>query len=425
MSDVPVGLLVAVAVAAGVVAALLSAGETAVQRLGRSAVADLAGRAGQPARTLERLLADPATTATAAAAVRVACEVVLAVCLTVALAGVLDWWQVLLLALAVLGPTALLGVRYGARTVGRHHPLGAALATSGLLRLAVAVAAPGRLVGRAVDEQRDLSDAEIRDMVDRVSEHDGIEDEDREMFRSVLELGDTITRAVMVPRTEMITLPSGTPLRKALSLFLRSGYSRVPVTGESVDDLLGVLYLKDVVRRRHEDPSSDDEPVDALARPATFVPESKPVDDLLREMQQRRSHIAIVVDEFGGIAGLVTIEDALEEIVGELTDEHDRAAPEVEELEPGVYRVPARLPVDELGDLFDLDVQDDDVETAGGLLAKALGKVPLAGSSATVHGLRLTAERVEGRRKQVATLVVRRAEAEADDAVDVPERAAR
>jgi len=137
-----------------------------------------------------------------------------------------------------------------------------------------------------------------------------------------------------------------------------------------------------------------------------FVPESKPVDELLREMQQGASHMAMVVDEFGGIAGLVTIEDALEEIVGELTDEHDQAAPEVEDLADGRYRVPSRLPLDELGELFDIEIEDDDVDTAGGLLAKALGKVPLAGSSAEVAGLRLTADRVEGRRKQVATVLV-------------------
>ena len=155
-------------------------------------------------------------------------------------------------------------------------------------------------------------------------------------------------------------------------------------------------------------PHHDELPPDyrAVGQPV-FVPESKPVDDLLREMQAGSSHIALVVDEYGGIAGLVTIEDALEEIVGELTDEHDRSGPEVEDLGDGSYRVPSRLPVDELGELFDLDLEDDDVDTVGGLLAKALGKVPLVGATAEVAGLVLTAARVEGRRKQVATLLVR------------------
>ena len=198
------------------------------------------------------------------------------------------------------------------------------------------------------------------------------------------------------------------PLRKALGLFLKSGYSRVPVVGDSVDDVRGVLFLKDVVRHVHT-AGETDATVDELLRPPVFVPESKPVDDLLREMQGGASHMAMVVDEFGGVAGLVTVEDALEEIVGELTDEHDRAAPEVEDLGGGAFRVPSRLPLDELGELFGIEIDDDDVDTAGGLLAKALGKVPLAGSSAQAHGLRLTADRVEGRRRQLATVLVERA----------------
>jgi CBS domain containing-hemolysin-like protein len=261
----------------------------------------------------------------------------------------------------------------------------------------------------------DRSAEELRDMVDRFDESQSIEEEDRALVRSVLELGDTRVRSVMVPRTEMIVLPSGTTVRKALALFLRSGYSRIPVVGESVDDLVGILYLKDLLRHRHMTGRDvDDEPVEELVRPAVFVPESKAVDDLLREMQSASSHIAMVVDEYGGVAGLVTIEDALEEIVGELTDEHDRSGPEVEDLGDGTYRVPSRLPVDELGELFDLELTDDEVDTAGGLLAKAIGKVPLAGSSAAVAGLVVTAERVQGRRRQVATLLVRRAEPEDD-----------
>jgi len=261
----------------------------------------------------------------------------------------------------------------------------------------------------------EVDEDELRDMVDRVSESEGIEDDEREMFRSVFELGDTLTREVMVPRTEMITTPVTTTLRKALALLVRSGYSRVPVIGDSVDDLRGVVFLKDVVRRLQDSPSAGKDRVDTVLRPAVFVPETKPVDDLLREMQASASHIAIVVDEYGGIAGLVTIEDALEEIVGELTDEHDHSGPEVEDLGDGLFRVPARLPVDELGELFDLDLDDDDVDTAGGLLAKAIGKVPLTGSIGDIHGLRLRGDRVEGRRKQLATLVVGLSEPDQND----------
>jgi CBS domain containing-hemolysin-like protein len=396
MNDAPVGWLVVAAGVAVLGAAVLSAGEAAIRRSGRPVSG---GRH-------EGLLADPATPS-AAAAGRVVLEVAAVVALMVVLAAAgMGRWQVLLLGLVVVGVVALVLVRYAPRTIGAAHPAGTLTVAAPLLGLARAVAAPLHALSRA---ERRPAGAELREIVDQVSESELIEPDERQMFRSVLELGETITRAVMVPRTEMITLARGTRLRTALSLFLRSGYSRVPVVGASVDDLIGVLYLKDVVRRLHTVAGSDVTPVDDLVRPAVFVPESKPVDDLLRELQQGATHMAIVVDEFGGVAGLVTIEDALEEIVGELTDEHDRSGPEVEDLGDGAYRVPSRLPLDELGELFGIEIDDDDVDTAGGLLAKALGKVPLAGSGATVDGLDLTADRVEGRRKQVATLIARRA----------------
>jgi CBS domain containing-hemolysin-like protein len=407
MTGAPTGWLVTIAIIATVLAALLSAGEAAVLR------AALGPRTNGRHPTGPAHVADPAATAAAAAGVAIVLQIVATVSLTVSLTVTgLSWWQVLLAALVVVGVLTLVVVRAFPRTLGGRYPVGTLVLTSGLLSAAVVLARPLR--GLLAVRRRPLSDAELREMMDRASESDLIEDDEREMFRSVLELGDTITRAVMVPRTEMITLPSGTPLRKALGLFLKSGYSRVPVVGDSVDDVLGVLYLKDVVRRLHT--AGDDAlPADELLRRPVFVPESKPVDDLLREMQAGASHMAMVVDEFGGIAGLVTIEDALEEIVGELTDEHDQAAPEVEPLSGGAFRVPSRLPLDELGELFDLEITDDDVDTAGGLLAKALGKVPLAGSSADVAGLRLTADRVEGRRKQVATLLVEQVDDEEDD----------
>jgi CBS domain containing-hemolysin-like protein len=423
MTDAPVGWLIAVAGAAILIAGLLSAGEAAVRHTARPATGGAtAGARGRYAA----LLSDPTATTTAAAAGRVLLEITAVVALMVALAAIgMSWWQVVLGGLAVVGVVAAVLIRYAPRSVGSAHPAGTLAVAAPALVIARAIAAPLQALGRVGAERRP-TEVEFREMVDQVSESELIEPDEREMFRSVLELGDTITRAVMVPRTEMITLASGTRLRTALSLFLRSGYSRVPVVGASVDDLIGVLYLKDVVRRLHTVQGSDDVPVDDLVRTPVFVPESKPVDDLLRELQQGASHLAIVVDEFGGIAGLVTIEDALEEIVGELTDEHDRTGPEVEDLGDGVFRVPSRLPLDELGELFGASIDDDDVDTAGGLLAKALGKVPLVGSSATVGGLRLTADRVEGRRKQVATVIAQRAaSAGRDDDVPVGEDGAR
>jgi CBS domain containing-hemolysin-like protein len=182
------------------------------------------------------------------------------------------------------------------------------------------------------------------------------------------------------------------------------------VVGSGVDDVAGVLYAKDVLRRVHEHREAENsERVADLMRPALFVPDSKPVDELLREMQVGRQHLAIVVDEYGGTAGLVTIEDLLEEIVGEISDEYDTAPPEVTELPGGGWRVSARLHVDDLADLADVEFDADDVEgvdTVGGLLAKRLGTVPIAGSAAEIAGLRLVAESIAGRRNRVDTLRV-------------------
>ncbi|HZL81129.1 MAG TPA: hemolysin family protein, partial [Demequina sp.] len=237
---------------------------------------------------------------------------------------------------------------------------------------------------------------------------DALEDEDAELLRGVVNLGDTLAREVMVPRTDMVTIASGTPLRKAMLLFMRSGFSRVPVIGDGTDDVRGLLYLKDVVRATWDHQDALETDVDDLMREPVFLPESVPADDLLRRMQDEVFHMAIVIDEFGGVAGLVTIEDALEEIVGELTDEHDRAEPQVVDLGGGRFRVPARLAIDELGELFDIEVEDDDVDTAAGLLTKALGKVPIPGSTAAAHGLTLTAERAEGRRRRLTWLLAER-----------------
>jgi CBS domain containing-hemolysin-like protein len=229
----------------------------------------------------------------------------------------------------------------------------------------------------------------------------------------VFTFGDRIAREVMVPRTEMVWIEAGKTARQALALALRSGFSRVPVIGESVDDVLGVAYLKDLVRRTQG--QSGQVPVSEVMRPAEFIPESKPVDDLLGQMQVQRIHMAIVVDEYGGTAGLVTIEDILEEIVGEITDEYDVERPPVEQLPDGSVRVSARLPVEDLGELFGLDLVGDDVETVSGLLAQELGRVPLAGASATVAGLRLTAEGTTGRRNHIDTVLVRRVQPPATD----------
>lgn len=438
MTEVPVALLLVLAVVGVVLAGALGAGEAAVMRVTRAAVGEVAaevegattgtngGGAGGPlpprvvrVRRVQALSEDPPHTAASLAFLRVVAEMLAAACVTLlVLAWLDDWWLALLVALLFSVLVALAFARVAPRALGRQHPVRVLVALSGILTPAVALTGWLVRVTSSRDEADGPYERELRDMVDRVNESEIIEEEEREMIRSVFELGDTLTREVMVPRTDMITTPASTPLSKALALFLRSGFSRLPVTGTSVDDLVGVVYFKDVVKVVHASPEAASRRVEDVARPAIFVPESKPVDDLLREMQASASHIAMVVDEYGGVAGLVTIEDALEEIVGELTDEHDRSGPEVEDLGDGTFRVPARLPLDELGELFDRDIEDDDVDTVGGLLSKALGKVPLPGSTAEAQGVHMTGERVEGRRKQLATVLVSAVAADREDPDD-------
>jgi CBS domain containing-hemolysin-like protein len=258
---------------------------------------------------------------------------------------------------------------------------------------------------------------ELQGLVDLIEGRAEIEPGEREMVRSVFELGDTIVREVMVPRTDIIFIERDKSVAQALSLALRSGFSRIPVVGDSTDDVVGIAYLKDMVAWEHEHPGSEETGstgIDAAMRPATFVPESKPVDELLRQMQQQRIHVAIAIDEYGGTAGLVTIEDILEEIVGEIADEYDNERAPVEWLGPGTARVTARLPVTELEELFGVTVDAEDVETVGGLLAHELGRVPIAGSEGTVAGLRLTAENLAGRRNKLGTVLVERVAPVAD-----------
>jgi CBS domain containing-hemolysin-like protein len=253
--------------------------------------------------------------------------------------------------------------------------------------------------------------SELRGLVDYLERRTGIEPGEREMVRSVFELGDTIVREVMVPRTDMVFIEADKTVEQALSLALRSGFSRIPVVGENEDDVVGIAYLKDIVAWSHEHPGAEaTEKVTTVIRPASYVPDSKPVDELLRQMQAQRNHVAIVIDEYGGTAGLVTIEDILEEIVGEITDEYDNERPPVEWLSDGSARVTARLSVAELEELFGVAVGVEDVETVAGLLAHQLGRVPIAGSTVTVRGLRLTAENPTARRNKIGTVLVERAE---------------
>ena len=243
--------------------------------------------------------------------------------------------------------------------------------------------------------------------IDRLVEANDFDPEVSEMMRNVLTLSDTLTREIMVPRTDMICVKNDETLENFLKLCSRSGFSRVPIIGESVDDLEGIAYLKDAVRATVFNPAASSRAVSTISRSPMLVPESKPVDDLFHEMQRIRQHVAVVVDEYGGIAGLVTIEDAIEQIVGELEDEHDRTQhADPQEVSEGVWQMPARTPIADLEDIFEVHIDEDDVDTVFGLLTKLLGSVPIVGSSAVTRGLKLTAVDSAGRRKKVSTIQV-------------------
>jgi CBS domain containing-hemolysin-like protein len=413
------GWLVAAAILLTFLAGLCVAGEVALGRAARIGAQELAksGRRG-PAQA-EAVLAEGPRYLSMLLLLRITAEVAATVLLTVALVHWLgSGWRAFLIAAAVMIVLGYLVIGVVPRAVGRRYTGPVALAAAAVLEplsrllgplswlaMKVGNVRPG---GRGRDSQLG-SEAEVRGLVDLLERRRVIQPGERKMIHSVFELGDTLVREVMVPRTDMVFIERGKTLRQALSLALRSGFSRIPVVGENEDDVIGIAYLKDIVARglEHRDGESV-EKVESIMRPATYVPDSKPIDELLREMQARQSHVAIVIDEYGGTAGLATIEDILEEIVGEIADEYDQEQPTVEWLSPDTARVTSRLPVDELADEFGVIIDAEDVETVGGLLAQALGRVPIAGSAATVAGLRLTAENLAGRRNRIGTVLVER-----------------
>ncbi|WNG85767.1 hemolysin family protein [Mycobacterium sp. ITM-2016-00317] len=336
---------------------------------------------------------------------RITCEVTATVLLAAFLDGGLGVTWGLAAAAAIMAVVSFVFVGVGPRTLGRQNAYSIALVTAlPLQAISVLLLPVSRLlvlIGNALTPGRGFrngpfaSEIELREVVDLAQQRGVVADDERRMIQSVFELGDTPAREVMVPRTEMVWIEHDKTAGQATSLAVRSGHSRIPVIGENVDDVIGVVYLKDLVQRTYY--STDrgrDTPVKDVMRAAAFVPDSKPLDALLRDMQRDRVHMVLLVDEYGAIAGLVTIEDVLEEIVGEIADEYDtdEVAP-VEDLGDHQYRVSARLSIEDLGELYDKDFDEDlDVDTVGGLVALELGRVPLPGAEVTWDGLRLRAE---------------------------------
>ncbi|MFT4186255.1 MAG: hemolysin family protein [Micrococcaceae bacterium] len=252
-------------------------------------------------------------------------------------------------------------------------------------------------------------DFELRDLALRAGKSNNIEEAEATLITSVVDFSDTLVREVMVPRPDMITIEEDATLSQALRLCLRSGFSRIPIIGNTIDEVTGVLYLKDITARIHlrkDDPNQIK--VSSISRPVRFVPEFKNIDDLLKELQKESTHVAIVIDEYGGTAGLVTLEDIIEELVGEIVDEYDNESPEIEKIDDDKYRVSARLSITDLGELFNKKLDDEDVDSVGGLLTKYLGRIPILGSTIDIEGLTLTADQLEGRRNRLSYIIVER-----------------
>lgn len=400
---------------------LMAAVDSAIASSSRADVTELAFES-RARRSLLAIAEDTGAHVNAVNFVRIIAETTAAVLVTLAFASFLDnVWLVLLYSALIMTAVSFVLVGASPRSVGRVNAENVLRLTAPLVHFLRVLIGPlaGALVslGNRVTPGRIRfagvsSEEQLLSMVDEATELDVLEEGDRELIHSIFEFNDTVVREVMVPRTDMVTIEAAAHLPHAMAVFLKEGYSRIPVVERDADDVTGVLYLRDLARLGFERPlDAEGLTVGELVRPALFVPESMKADALLRQMQLESNHLAMVVDEYGGIAGLVTLEDVIEELVGDIADEYDREAAQVEDLGGGRFRVNARLPIDELGELFGLDIEDEDVDSAGGLLAKELGRLAQSGERVTVSGLLLEAERTEGRRKRISTILVERDQA--------------
>jgi CBS domain containing-hemolysin-like protein len=424
------------------VAGLFAAADAALNSVSRAHVESLV-REGRPgARALAKVVADRPRHVNLLLLLRLAAETTATVLVTVEFIQIFATpWVGALVAAGVMVVVSYVFIGVGPRTLGRQHPYRIGMVLAGLVRALGTLLGPlsrlliviGNMVtpGQGFREGPFSSEIELRELVDMASTSGVVDEGERQMIHSVFELGDTFARDVMVPRPDVVWTERDTPVEKVVRLALKSGYSRLPVLGEGIDDIVGVAYLKDLVQAQAERPEVA---LSEVMRRAVFVPDSKRVDELLKEMQAARNHMAIVVDEYGGTAGVVTIEDILEEIVGEITDEYDTdEVPAIQEIDGHTRRLSARLPVEDLEELYPYAGDPDepspltealaeaDVDTVGGLLAQRLGKVPLPGAEAEVAGLRLRAEGgkdARGRLRITSVLVqeIEPEEERADDA---------
>lgn len=421
-------LVISVVVALLLFAGFLAGSESAINSISRVFVEELESKSSKRAAWVQRVLSEPARYLNVVLFVRKAAELTATVIVAEAL---IDFFASLAVAMSVsVGAMLVLSfvvVGVGPRTLGKQHAgawiVPASIAAVILSKILGPITTLLIAVGNAITPGKGFktgpfaNEAELRDLVDQAHERGLVEESEHEMIHSVFELGDTLVRELMVPRTEMVWIEGSKNLRQGLSLALRSGFTRIPVIGENLDTIMGIAYVKDLAKRTLEYRESEQtELVSDHVRPATFIPETKTAAELLKEMQRDQIHLAIVVDEYGGTAGLITIEDLLEEIVGEIADEYDDDLEEIEWLEEGKKaRVSARLHIEDLADHLDIEFEKDELEevdTVGGYMAKLLGRVPIPGSEIELSGWKITAERPVGRRHRIGTVLVERGSTE-------------
>jgi CBS domain containing-hemolysin-like protein len=262
------------------------------------------------------------------------------------------------------------------------------------------------LPGKGIKVGPFVSEEEIRSMAQVGSEEGSIDVGEKELIHSIFEFGDTIVREVMVPRPDIVAIEDDETLRDVQALVLQHGTSRIPVYNhdEDLDDVIGVVFAKDVLKALHQ--GKHDMPLSEVVREARYVPESKKVADLLREMQREKFHMALVTDEYGSVTGLVSLEDLLEELVGEITDEYDREEPEFEQVEDGVYRVSGKTSIDDVNELLDAELPDEEWDTVAGLVLDIMGRIPDEGEECEIDGLSFRTEEVQGRR--IASVLITR-----------------
>ena len=409
-------------------AGFLAASESALTSISRVVIEEIEGKRGTA--LLRKYTAQPARYLNVILLVRKLCEFTATVLLAVILLRNYSSAQAMALTVAIMVVLSYVVVGVGPRTLGKQQPhkyarygiivaYGLAFLLGPVTKLLISVG-NALTPGKGFRSGPFTSEAELRDLVDQAHERGLVESDEHEMIHSVFELGDTLVRELMVPRTDMVWVEKDKSLRQGLSLALRSGYSRIPVIGDDIDNIVGIVYVKDLAKRaldHHE--AEQTESIEKHMRPANFVPEIKMADDLLKEMQKNQIHLAIVVDEYGGTAGIITIEDIIEEIVGEIEDEFDDGEEDFVWLSTDKGRAKATLHIEDLADELKIEIEKEefeDIDSIGGLMAQKLGRVPIAGSTISWHGFSITSERPLGRRRRISSVLVERLVEEIEDA---------